>query len=97
MLPFPLGGEAWIDRFLERLFHDRETVKRDIDSTHFRRRFRQTTDQEQTEEQSAEYKEGKAGRCSMPQRINLLIRAEYETAAINNRLLAGVYSVYTIG
>ena len=27
---FPLRGERRIDLFLERLFHDRETVKRDV-------------------------------------------------------------------
>src|SRR5258708_1970976 len=43
MLSFYLGRKSWVDRFLERLFHDRKAVESDIDATPtFRRRLWQT-------------------------------------------------------
>src|SRR5258708_17079376 len=44
MLSFSLGRKSWVDRFLERLFHDRKAVESDIDATPtFRRRLWQAS------------------------------------------------------
>ena len=62
MLLFPFRDEAGKDRFLQRFFHDRETVKRDRDVAALTWRRRQTTNGEQRRnEQSGRNKRNALG------------------------------------
>ena len=47
MLLFPLGGEARKDRLLQRLFHDRKAIDRQLRTACARRRFRHATAERQ--------------------------------------------------